>query len=100
MDGELTMLFNADRRRNRDRRGAPRSVATGGVRVWFEDPARVTVDAEWIESSATGFRLAHDSAALEPGLEVNYEADGQRGRARVAWTHVCEGRRVSGFLIV
>lgn len=94
------MLFTSDRRRNRDRRGSPRSAALGRVKVWFENPAHVTIDAEWIESSATGFRLAHDSTALEPGLEVNYESQGRRGRARVAWTHVLEGRRVSGFMVI
>jgi hypothetical protein len=92
------MEFKTDRRKIRDRRNAPRSATTGRVRIWFENPMRVDLEADWIESSATGFRLAHDSNALEPGLEVSYESEGRRGRARVVWTHVFEGRRVSGFI--
>jgi hypothetical protein len=68
------------------------------VKIWFENPARIEIEADWVEASATGFRLAHDSNALEPGLVVSYESEGRRGRARVVWTHVVEGRRVSGFL--
>lgn len=92
------MDFRTDRRKVRDRRSAPRSAASGRVKIWFENPARVELEAEWIESSATGFRLAHDSTALEPGLEISYESGDRRGRARVVWTHVFEGRRVSGFI--
>jgi len=92
------MLFNADRRKNRERRGTPRTAASGRVTVWFDNPERTTVEAEWVETSATGFRLAHDSTAIEPGLEISYEGAHGRGRARVIWTHVLEGRRVSGFV--
>ncbi len=92
------MYFDTDRRKTRDRRGAVRSSESGRVKIWFENPARVELEADWIEASATGFRLAHDSNALEPGLEVHYESNGRRGRARVVWTHVLEGRRVSGFV--
>lgn len=92
-------FFNRDRRTNRDRRSAPRSPASGTVTVWFENPTRTMIEAEWIESSATGFRLAHDCDALEPGLAVIYEGGDKRGHARVVWTHVCAGgRRVSGFI--
>jgi hypothetical protein len=92
------MLFNADRRKNGDRRRAPRTLASGRVTISFENPTRATIEAEWIETSATGFRLAHESDALEPGLEISYESTQHRGRARVIWTHVLEGRRVSGFV--
>jgi hypothetical protein len=92
------MNFHLDRRKNQDRRGALREAVSGRVRIWFENPTRVDLEADWIESSATGFRLAHDSNALEPGLEISYEAEDRRGRARVVWTHVLEGRRVSGFI--
>jgi hypothetical protein len=90
--------FQTDRRKNRERRGAERAAESGRVRIWFENPARVDLEAEWIETSATGFRLAHDSDALEAGLEVSYESQEQFGRARVVWTHVLDGRRVSGFV--
>ena len=67
--------------------------------MWFDNPEHITVDAEFIESSATGFRLAHDSDALEPGLEVSWESEeGRGGKALVIWTHVAQDRRVSGFV--
>jgi hypothetical protein len=92
------MHFQTERRTNRDRRGATRVVESGRVRIWFANPARVDLEADWIETSATGFRLAHDSSALEPGLEISYQSPERSGRARVVWTHVLDGRRVSGFL--
>jgi hypothetical protein len=92
------MYFDKDRRNTRDRRSAVRSAESGRVKIWFENPARVEIEADWVEASATGFRLAHDSNALEPGLEISYESEGRRGRARVVWTHVLDGRRVSGFI--
>jgi hypothetical protein len=92
------MFFYTDRRKASDRRRAVRSAESGRVKIWFDNPARVEIEADWIEASATGFRLAHDSNALEPGLEISYESEGRSGRARVVWTHVLEGRRVSGFV--
>ena len=92
------MHFDTDRRKSLDRRGTVRSPESGRVKVWFENPTRVDIEADWIEASATGFCLAHDSNALEPGLEIFYESGGRSGRARVVWTHVLEGRRVSGFV--
>jgi hypothetical protein len=92
------MIFNRDRRKVQDRRGAARSSVSGRVKVWFYNPHELTIEAQWIESSATGFRLAHDSNALEPGQEIFYEGAEQNGRARVVWTHVLDGRRVSGFI--
>jgi hypothetical protein len=96
----MTMLFEEDRRQNRDRRRATRSEATGRVIISVAHPAPIRVEAQWIETSATGFRIAHDSDALEPGLEISYESAGSHGRARVVWTHVLEGRRVSGFVVL
>jgi hypothetical protein len=92
------MYFEIERRKSRDRRGAARALESGRVRIWFENPVRVDLEADWIESSATGFRLAHDSSALEPGLEIRYQSPDSHGRARVVWTHVLDGRRVSGFV--
>lgn len=96
----MTMLFNADRRKQRDRRSEPRSATGGTVRISFENPAPITIDAEWIESSVNGFRVVHDSQALEPGLDVSYESPTRSGQARLVWTHVLDGRRVSGFVAI
>jgi hypothetical protein len=94
------MVFQVDRRKHRDRRVATRTPAEGAVTLSFSNPAPMTIQAEWVESSATGFRLVHDSSALEPGIEVSYESPARSGRARLIWTHVLDGRRVSGFVCV
>jgi hypothetical protein len=71
------------------------------LEIILADPAPERVEAELIEISSTGFRAAHDSKTLEPGLEVFCWFDGAKPvSARVVWTHVLGGRRVSGFLLV
>jgi hypothetical protein len=69
------------------------------LEISFEIPVETTISASLIETSSTGFRAAHDSTALEPGLSVSYKRDGVSGQACIIWTHILEGRRVSGFLI-
>jgi len=91
--------FRSDRRRG-ERRAAPRHAESGAIEISFAAPVPITIEAELIETSTTGFRASHDSKDLEPGLEVRYQSDRGSGKARVIWTHVLEGRRVSGFLIV
>ncbi len=92
--------FIGDRRRNRDRREAPRIAHAGELEISFDTPVPTTVPALLVETSSTGFRASHDSKALEPGLEVSFKREGVAGQARVIWTHVLQGRRVSGFLII
>ena len=96
----MSELFNADRRKNRDRRAAVRASAHGAVEISFDFPAPTVIAAELIETSVTGFRAVHDSKALEPGLEVSYQRPRASGRARVVWTHVLNGRRESGFIVL
>jgi len=86
--------------RNPERRQEERSPQSGAITIVFEDPSPVTVVAELIEVSGRGFRAAHDAKALMAGVEVDYATSHSSGRARVMWTHVLEGRCVSGFLIV
>ena len=83
-----------------ERRKEQRSPISGPVEITFEDPAPVTVRAELLEVSTRGFRAAHNERSLAPGLEVNYRTATASGRARVIWTHVLEGRCVSGFLLL
>lgn len=94
----MSDLFHADRRKNRDRRAAVRTVASGHVEISVDIPMPSVIDAELIESSATGFRASHDSNALEPGLNVRFQSPLMSGYARIIWTHVLHGQRVSGFL--
>jgi hypothetical protein len=85
---------------NPDRRRAERLPQSGAVEISFDDPNPVLVHGELIEVSELGFRAAHDSKALAPGMEVDYVRTGLSGRARVIWTHVLDGKCVSGFLIL
>lgn len=84
-----------------ERRKVPRTPSSGRVEIMLIDPAPQRVEAELIEISSMGFRAAHDSSTLEPGLEVLCKCEGAEAvRARVIWTHLLGGRRVSGFLLV
>jgi hypothetical protein len=94
----MSELFHLDRRKNRDRRNSERLPVSGRVAISFDNPVPVKLDVDMIESSATGFRAVHDSSALEAGLNVRYQETSASGYARVIWTHVLQGRRISGFL--
>lgn len=83
-----------------ERRQEKRRPQSGAIEISFADPAPATVQGEMIEVSGRGFRAAHNTKALAAGLEVEYRSSSSSGRARVIWTHVLEGRCVSGFLIL
>ncbi len=83
-----------------DRRIAPRSPSSGRVEISFADPHPVSLEADLLETSSTGFRAAHTCKNLAPGLEVHFRRSNCAGRARVIWTHVLEDRRVSGFILL
>ena len=83
-----------------ERRQTPRFRASGPVEILFEDPLPIIVEAELHETSERGFRISHSNQELVPGLEVRLRRDGAIRRARVIWTHVLEGRRVSGCLLL
>ena len=83
-----------------ERRRLPRQAADGFVDVSFDDPLPVTVRAELVDTSDSGLRASHDSKRLVPGLIVRLDRSAHSQRARVVWTHVLDGRRVSGFLLL
>ena len=83
-----------------ERRNSPRSEASGLMRVTVTDPVRISVEAELIETSQMGFRISHESKDLVPGVVVEYSISHTSGHARVIWTHVLEGRHISGFMIL
>ncbi len=85
---------------NTERRRDQRSPQSGAIEIFFEDPRPVKVSADLIEISERGFRAAHDEKALAPGLQVEFKRGDAQQRARVIWTHILEGRCVSGFLIL
>ena len=83
-----------------ERRRTARLPASGRVEITFKDPVSVTVEAELIETSAMGFRIAHDSKEVISGLEICLRRDSDTSRARVVWTHLLDGRRVSGCVLL
>jgi hypothetical protein len=83
-----------------DRRAEQRSPKSGAIRISFEDPNLIVIEAQLIEVSEKGFRASHDSRLLVPGLKVRYQDGDSIGQARAIWTQVSEGRYVSGFLIL
>jgi hypothetical protein len=74
-----------------ERRRFPRSPRSERVEVSFGDPTLVTV-----EISARGFRIMHQNKELISGLEIRLRRDEVVSRGRVVWTHLLNGRRVSG----
>jgi hypothetical protein len=83
-----------------DRRRATRVPVFERAEILFEDPLLTTVDVELNETSELGFRISHDSQQLLPGLDVRLRRDGAVYQARVIWTHILEGRKVSGCLLL
>jgi hypothetical protein len=83
-----------------DRRQWPRTPASGAVEILFEDPMPVTIEAELQETSERGFRIRYGSKELVPGLEVRLRRGGAVHRARVMWTHILDGRKESGCLLL
>jgi hypothetical protein len=90
----MSLRFTAERRKS------PRNEAAGRVRVTVTDPVRIAVEAELIETSQVGFRISHESKELVPGVVVEYSISHTSGKARVIWTHVLDGRHVSGLMIL
>jgi hypothetical protein len=83
-----------------DRRRAPRVPVFERVEIFFDDPIPAVLEVELSDSSASGFRISHDSQLLVPGLPVRLRRNGAVQEARVIWTHILEGQRISGCLIL
>jgi hypothetical protein len=83
-----------EKRREQRRRG------TGSVEIRFGDPKARRVEGVLIDVSASGFRMAHQDAALEAGQIVEFSHPEAAGKARVMWNRIVEGRVETGFLLV
>jgi hypothetical protein len=64
-----------------ERRREKRVPGSGIVEIAISNPAPLTIQAALVETSASGFRAAHDCQALEPGLAVSFIREGLSGRA-------------------
>jgi len=85
---------------HRDSRKEPRLPVSGEVRVRFENPHRREIQGQLVDLSASGFRMAHEYAALEAGQIVEFSHVEAAGRARVVWNRIADARVETGFLVV
>jgi hypothetical protein len=83
-----------------DRRRAPRVPVFERVEILFDDPVPAIVEVELSDTSASGFRISHDNQLLVPGLAVRLRRNGAIQEARVIWTHILEGHKISGCLLL
>jgi hypothetical protein len=80
-------------------RREPRKAAEGSVLVEFRNPQKREVEGRLVDLSAGGFRMAHSSIELIPGMLVKFSHSSAKGSARVVWNRILENRVETGFLI-
>jgi hypothetical protein len=83
-----------------ERRRAQRRAATGTIEVLFADPVPTVIEGEVLDVSSTGFRLSHTSNQLVAGLDVQLRYEGHQYLARIIWTHIQNGHRQSGCMLL
>ena len=86
--------------RHSEARREPRRPASGSIRVAFRNPQEVKIEGTLIDLSASGFRMAHSFARMEPGQIVDFAHSAATGKARVVWNRVADARVETGFLIL
>jgi hypothetical protein len=83
-----------------ERRQAKRHPATGRIEVLFADPVPTVIEGEVLDVSSSGFRLSHTSNQLVAGLDVQLRYEGHQYMARIIWTHIQNGQRFSGCMLL
>ncbi len=84
----------------RESRKEPRRPVSGEVHVRFENPRRQEILGRLVDLSVSGFRMAHEYAALETGQMVEFSHIEAAGRARVVWNRIADARVETGFVVV
>jgi hypothetical protein len=59
-----------------------------------------TIEAELVDVSVSGLRIRHRDRLVETGTEVEFNAAGRRGRARIMWSRHGEGDYEAGLYIL
>lgn len=80
-------------------RREPRRQAEGSVVVEYRNPQKQHVEGRLVDLSESGFRMAHESTELIPGMVVKFQHAVAKGSARVVWNRILENRVETGFLI-
>ncbi|MEO8051310.1 MAG: hypothetical protein ABI833_12915 [Acidobacteriota bacterium] len=82
-----------------EQRRETRRSGHGNVLVRSESPGSRDVQGRLVDVSASGFRMAHDCAALTAGQFVAFAHVEAKGRARVVWTRILDHSVESGFVL-
>ena len=83
-----------------ENRREPRQPAEGVIRIWFTNPEPFEIQGRLMDVSVSGFRMAHEFAALEAGQMVEFAHVEAAGRARVVWNRIADARVETGFVVV
>jgi hypothetical protein len=71
----------------------------GNVLVRSESLGSRDIQGRLVDVSTSGFRMAHDCAALTAGQYVVFAHVEATGRARVVWTRILDETVESGFVV-
>jgi hypothetical protein len=82
-----------------EKRREARHPGQGSVLVRSENPGSRDIQGRLVDVSASGFRMAHQCAALTAGQYVEFAHVEAKGRARVVWTHILAEAVESGFVV-
>ena len=82
-----------------EQRRETRRLGHGNVLVRSESSGSRDVQGRLVDVSASGFRMAHNCAALTAGQYVAFAHVEARGRARVVWTRILDNSVESGFVL-
>lgn len=82
-----------------EQRREPRHPGRGIVHVRAENPGASDIRGKLMDVSASGFRMAHQCAALTAGQYVQFSHVEAKGRARVVWTRILAEAVESGFVV-
>ncbi len=83
-----------------DKRREARRLASGEVRVNFQDPEPFELAGKLMDVSPNGFRMKHDCAWLRSGQIVEFAHVEASGKAQVVWNRILDGGVETGFLVV
>ena len=82
-----------------EQRRETRRPGRGIVHVRAENPGAGDIRGKLMDVSASGFRMAHQCAALTAGQYVEFSHVEAKGRARVVWTRILAQAVESGFVV-
>lgn len=83
-----------------ERRLHPRRPASGPVHLRFGREHPLEVEAELMDTSASGFRTMHRNGLLPLGATADFRYPKAVGRARVVWNWMHADHTETGFVII